>query len=184
MAPKQESISAVNTWLSENSLQATTLTPTGDWLAISVPVSQANELFGTNFSVYTHTATGKEIVRTLSYSIPTDLVGHLDLVHPTITFVSDLALPRDEANPNMTNRFPDPFGTKPVVKYLPQNRVSGRADNCLTDGEYMVPSCLQSLYSIPTTPATSSSNGLGVTAYVDEWAEYSDLTVGDTPRDR
>ncbi|KZT71838.1 subtilisin-like protein [Daedalea quercina L-15889] len=157
VAPKQETASAVNAWLNENNLQATALTPTGDWLAVSVSVSQANELFGTNFSVYTHTATGKDTIRTLSYSIPTDLVGHLDLVHPTITF-------------------PDPFGTKPVAKSLPQTRASKRADDCLIGGENMTPSCLQSLYGIPTTPATSPSNMLGVTGYVEQWAEYSDLT--------
>ncbi|TFY62562.1 hypothetical protein EVJ58_g3775 [Rhodofomes roseus] len=162
VAPKQETVSAVNTWLSENNLQSTSLTATGDWLAINVPVSQANELFGTNFSVYTQSSTSKQIIRTLEYSIPTDLVGHLDLVHPTITF-------------------PDPFGKKPVVNAIPPSKRSEtdskRADNCLVNGTYITPSCLQSLYSIPTAPATSSSGQLGVTGYVDEYAEYSDLTT-------
>lgn len=53
---------------------------------IDVPVSKANELLETEFSVYTHGDTGKQAIRTLSYSIPADLVGHLDLVHPTVTY--------------------------------------------------------------------------------------------------
>ena len=85
MAPKPESVSAVNAWLKEHGLSATPITPAGDWLMIDVPVSKANELFETEFSVYTHGDTGKQAIRTLSYSIPADLVGHLDLVHPTVT---------------------------------------------------------------------------------------------------
>lgn len=85
MTPKAESIAAVNAWLEENDLTATQLSPAGDWLSVDVPVGKANELFKTEFSMYTHSDTGREAIRTLSYSIPADLVGHLDLVHPTVS---------------------------------------------------------------------------------------------------
>lgn len=88
MSPRAESVSAVNAWLDEHGLSATPITPAGDWLMIDVPVCKANELFETEFSIYTHDATGKQAIRTLSYSIPTELVGHLDLVHPTVTYVT------------------------------------------------------------------------------------------------
>ena len=52
-----------------------------------MPVSQANELFNTTFSVYNQTLTGKQFVRTLAYSIPPGLQGALYLVHPTLTYV-------------------------------------------------------------------------------------------------
>ena len=61
-------------------------------MAFEVPVSKANELFDADFSVYTHEQTGLEVIRTMSYSIPADLQGHLDLVHPTITSVPILLL--------------------------------------------------------------------------------------------
>ena len=77
----------MNAWLGENGLSATPLTSAGNWLAIELPLNQANDLFDANFSVYTHSASGQRSIRTLSYSIPTDLVGHLDLVHPTVTCV-------------------------------------------------------------------------------------------------
>lgn len=67
--------------------EASPITPAGDCLSIDVPVSKANELFETEFSVYTHSETGRQVVRTLSYLIPADLVGHLDLVHPIVTYV-------------------------------------------------------------------------------------------------
>ena len=85
VAPSQDSVNAVNAWLKEVGVTATTISPAGDWLSVSVPISKANELFDADFSVFKHTETGKEAIRTLSYSIPKELDGHLDFVHPTIT---------------------------------------------------------------------------------------------------
>ena len=87
MRPAKASVDAVNAFLESNGINATTLSPTGDWLGFSAPVSKANEMFDAGFSVYTHAATGQELVRTLSYSIPSTLQEHLDIVHPTTTCV-------------------------------------------------------------------------------------------------
>ena len=76
----------MNAWLSENGLEAVPISPAGDWLSISVPVSKANDLFDTEFSVFTHTESGHESIRTLAYSIPADLTPHLRLVHPTVSY--------------------------------------------------------------------------------------------------
>ena len=78
----------MNAWLKENDIEAAQASPAGDWLSISIPVSKANELLDADFTVFSHASTGKEVVRTLSYSIPTDLQGHIDLVHPTTACVS------------------------------------------------------------------------------------------------
>ena len=85
VAPTPESVSAVNEWLSSNGLNATAVSPAGDWLSVTVPVSLANKLLDTQFSTFTEVKTGKKTIRTLSYSIPAALQGHLDVVHPTIT---------------------------------------------------------------------------------------------------
>lgn len=85
VAPASESISAVHTWLAENEITASSVSSTGEWISFEVPVSKANDLFDADFSVFTHDGTGKEAIRTLSYSIPAELQGHLDLVHPTVT---------------------------------------------------------------------------------------------------
>ena len=85
MAPSQDSVNAVNAWLTQNDITAKPISDTGDWLAFEVLVSKANELFDADFSIYTHDSTGMEAVRTLAYSIPAELQGHLELVHPTVT---------------------------------------------------------------------------------------------------
>jgi tripeptidyl-peptidase I len=83
VAPKPETVSAVNSWLNANELSGTAISPAGDWLAVSIPVSKANSLLGAQFSLFKEQATGKESIHTLSYSIPASLQGHIELVHPT-----------------------------------------------------------------------------------------------------
>jgi len=87
VAPSQETSDAVTRFLSDNGLTASKVTPAGDWLSINVTVVQANELFAAQFDSFIDNSTGETTVRTLEYSIPTDLKGHLDFVHPTIACV-------------------------------------------------------------------------------------------------
>lgn len=75
----------MNAWLKENGLTAKPLSPAGDWLGIGVPVSKANSLFNTTFSVFRREDSGAETIRTLAYSLPEALQGHVDLVHPTVS---------------------------------------------------------------------------------------------------
>ena len=70
----------MNAWLAENGLDANVVSPGGDWLAIQLPVSKANEMFDTNYTVLEHKASGKQLIRTMSYEIPSELSGKLDLI--------------------------------------------------------------------------------------------------------
>lgn len=90
MAPTSDTVSLVNEWLSSNDITADTISPAGDWLQFSVPISKANSLLAANFQVFTHEDTGKQFIRTLSYSIPAVLEGHVDVVHPTTTYANDM----------------------------------------------------------------------------------------------
>ncbi|KAJ3519333.1 hypothetical protein NM688_g9316 [Phlebia brevispora] len=97
-APSPQAVAAVSSWLQGAALNASTITPARDWLQFNTTVSIANELLGANFSVFTHRATGEQVVRTLNYSVPTDLVGHIDFVHPTISVIALINVERDKAN--------------------------------------------------------------------------------------
>ena len=149
---------AVNAWLKENDIDAKTISATGDWLSFEVPVSKANEMFDADFGVFTHSQTGKEAVRTLKYSIPADLEGHLDFVHPTISF-------------------PSPNGHLPVIM-KPKSDAQAKVEPLATCSTTAVtPGCIQTLYGIPATLATQTSNVLGVSGFIDQFANQADLTV-------
>ncbi len=85
MRPTQETVDAVNAWLAEHKITAKPSSPAGDWISFQATVAQANELLDTQFSTFEHVATGVTSIRTLAYSIPADLVGHIELVHPTVS---------------------------------------------------------------------------------------------------
>ncbi|OJT13117.1 Tripeptidyl-peptidase sed3 [Trametes pubescens] len=159
VAPSADSVAAVNAWFAENGITAKTVSPAGDWLSFSIPVSQANDLLDADFSVFTHQETGQTSIRTLAYSIPADLKEHVDLVHPTITFPNPFArLPAMVAPPK----------AKPAVN-VTSDAVPASCSSTIT------PACLQALYGIPTTPATVSSNQLAVSGFIEQFANQADL---------
>jgi len=132
-----------------------------------MPVSQASSLFNAEFSVFTHQQTGQQSVRTLAYSIPTALSGHLDFVHPTITFENPFA------------RLPvvsTPIPPSAAQNIAGNNNLTSRAvpSSCATT---ITPTCLQDLYGIPITPATQSSNVLGVSGFIEQFANEADLST-------
>ena len=87
MTPKHETLTAVNEWLAHNGLEAKVLSPFGDWITFETTVSHATELFNAEFSNFVQEGSGKTIIRTLAYSIPESLKDHVQLVHPTISYV-------------------------------------------------------------------------------------------------
>lgn len=157
MNPSDESLQVVNTWLADNNIDATTISRGGDWLAISLPVSQANEMLDADFSVYTHEDSGTQIIRALQYSIPEDLVGHLQVVHPVTTF----AVLSPKTASTSAGR----------VSVLAKQK---RQSAC--DGQYIDPACLQELYGIPTAAATNPEPLL-VTGYIEQYPSESDTEV-------
>jgi tripeptidyl-peptidase-1 len=138
----------------------------GDWLQFSIPVEKANEYFGANFSVYTHTETGAEIVRTLEYSLPAELTNHIKILHPTLSCVSNksncvpgrflMLFFRRFSPPNVVPEF-----TVSRKRHL-EARQAPPSTNC---SDFQNPACLQAKYNIPTTSATQSSNTLTVTGF-------------------
>ena len=84
VAPSSITTSSVTQWLSVNNVTASTTSYAGDWLGISLPVGTANALLGANFSIFAHGRNGQRTIRTLSYSIPSSLQNHINLVHPTV----------------------------------------------------------------------------------------------------
>ncbi|KZT18916.1 subtilisin-like protein [Neolentinus lepideus HHB14362 ss-1] len=151
--PTDDTTNAVLDWFKSNNITATKDTPAGDWLSFSVPVSQANELFKADFTTFTHTSTGKQAIRTLSYSIPKTLQDHIELVRPTVSF---------------------PTPQTPVFQVPAPKHANVTADSC-SGG--ITPACLQTLYGIPTTSASQSSNKIAVSGFVDQYANQADLTT-------
>ncbi|KAJ7493844.1 family S53 protease [Mycena latifolia] len=165
--PTQESLSAVSEWLAEHDITAKSISPAGDVLQITLPISKANTLLSTQFSAFKHIASGKTNIRTLAYSVPVSLQAHIQFIHPTVAFVPPIS-----GLPGVTaiNHKREP---------TPENeaRASPTSDAVPASCSSIVnPACLEALYGIPTTKATSSaSNVIAVAGYIDQFANSADL---------
>ncbi|KAJ7671750.1 family S53 protease-like protein [Mycena rosella] len=157
--PSEETVSVFNAFASANGLKPTVISPNEDWVSITLPISQANQLFAAQFEIFAHPAMLNTITRTLSVSLPSELVGHVDVVHPTTEFVE----PNTRLVPAMI----------PVL----DKRAPAPSCNSSVASGVITPACLQALYGIPTAAATSAGNALLVTAYEDEFAQTADLSA-------
>ncbi|KAJ6493176.1 family S53 protease-like protein [Mycena sanguinolenta] len=157
--PSADTVAAFNSFASANGLTPTVISPNGDWVSLTMPVSQANKLFATKFEFFTHPAVDGTITRTLSVSLPTELVGVVDVVHPTTDFT--------DPNPRLL----------PSTKFIHNKRdTPASCDSSDPSGTGTItPSCLQDIYGIPATPATQSNITLLVTGYLEQWAQTADL---------
>ncbi|KAJ7358373.1 family S53 protease-like protein [Mycena albidolilacea] len=155
--PSSETVAAFDSFASANGLKPTVISPNGDWVSVTLPVSQANDLFAAKFEVFAHPSLTEKIMRTLSVSLPSELVGHVDVLHPTTEFV--------DPNPRLT----------PVTSFSLDKRAPSASCNSSVATGVVTPTCLQDLYGIPTTPATQASNTLLVTGYVGQFAQSADL---------
>ncbi|KAJ7801634.1 family S53 protease [Mycena olivaceomarginata] len=102
------------------------------------------------------TPTGKTSIRTLAYSIPAVLQDHIDFFHPTTSFTR-------------------PMAARPKFTAIKAKRAEPAAD--VAPVSNAVPaSCNTAIYGIPATPATQSTNKLGVSGFIEQFANEADLT--------
>ncbi|KAF7365749.1 Family S53 protease [Mycena venus] len=157
LAPSDDAVAAVQAWLASHDLVATKSNGAGDWLSVTVPVSKANEMLSAKYETFEHVASGKTYARTLSYALPVEVADHVAAIHPASTFNN-------------------PESLRPVLSApKPASGISIDAtpSSCATT---ITPACLQSLYGIPTTKATESSNTIAVSGFIEQYANKADLT--------
>ncbi|KAJ3529606.1 hypothetical protein NM688_g7833 [Phlebia brevispora] len=171
-APAPETVAAVNAWLHGPGLNATTMTLAGDWLRLNMTVGVANTLLDANFSVFTDTKTGARSIRTLNYSIPANLVGHLDFVYPTISSASFPSSVPLHANTTINSR---------ATHIAPGNAtIFARADHTginptRCDDRLVTPNCVQRLHGIPAAMVSPPAGSIAVTGMLGYYANKADL---------
>ena len=81
-------------------------------------------------------------------------------------------------------RFPNPLGGKPLF-FTPksQTKINVPLSNVSSDAvpascsSIITPACIQALYGVPTTKATQSTNKIGVSGFIQQFANNNDLQV-------
>ncbi|KAG7447497.1 tripeptidyl peptidase A [Guyanagaster necrorhizus] len=170
VAPHPESLAAVDAWLSCHGLPESDYvrSPAKDWLTIKIPVSLAEELLDTKYHVWRHTHSGEYIVRTTSYSLPSHLHDHIDVIQPTTIFSRTIGFRSTIHNISVSLSTANADGT---IRNLDSGAI---IDNSC---KYAITlNCLKQLYNATTYTATNQSeNGIGITGYLEQYANIQDL---------
>ncbi|KAJ7616593.1 peptidase S8/S53 domain-containing protein [Roridomyces roridus] len=161
--PEQTTIDAVQQFLALNNLTASKATSAGDVLSLEIFAGQASSLFAADFSTFQSVTSGVTVVRTLSYSMPTSLQGHVKYVHPTTVFPDT---PRKKTTPSIA--FP-PTST----------RETGRSVSvpASCDESVVTPDCLIDLYGIPTSSIPPTNVQIGITGLNNGYPQTLDLKL-------
>jgi tripeptidyl-peptidase-1 len=121
------------------------------------------------YHVWQHADSGEYIVRTTSYSVPSNLHEHIDVIQPTtifsrvkgaestIIFVDDEPASKELAN------------AQPIVDPVSGVTVDPSCNTTITI------SCLQQLYNFVGYKPSSKGNSIGITGYLEEFANLQDL---------
>ncbi|OAA45512.1 tripeptidyl-peptidase 1 precursor [Metarhizium rileyi] len=153
LAPKPESVQAVQGWLKAAGLgDHAELDSSGDSILVHASVSDVEKLLHTEYSPFVAQDSGEVIMRTLQYSLPDNLKQHIDVVQPT-TY----------------------FGAKSArLTHTPLRK--GKSLSARASCENSSPSCLSDLYSYSS--AKAYSNGLiGIAGFIGQFASKSDLST-------
>ena len=164
VAPHPDSLHLVDAWLTHHDIDTSAAQRTGgqDWITVTVSVVQAEAMLGTKYNVYHHPKSSEYVVRTMGYSLPSALHGHVDVVAPT-TYFGTMRSMRATSH------------LQPEIKPLGSNVEAKRDSIC---GAIVTPSCLRTLYNTATyTPAATNQNTLGVVGYSNQYGNHADLQV-------
>lgn len=168
-APSNASYEAVESWLKSH--QVTNYTRQAGSIWFYTTVSTANKLLSTDFKTFSDPG-GIEKLRTLQYSLPEELVGHVDLISPTTYFGNNQA-PRSKK--------PMKQAAVPVANHLAKrlNASTSCNETIIHQGQpYQIfnPECLRKKYGVDGyTPSPKSGSRVGFGSFLNETASYSDL---------
>jgi tripeptidyl-peptidase-1 len=85
LQPPTDTTAAFTSFAQANELQVSA-SSMGDWVQFTTTVEHANALFNASYQTFVHQGTSQTLTRTLSYSLPQALVGHVNTVLPTTSF--------------------------------------------------------------------------------------------------
>lgn len=143
----------------------------GDWVTFRTNVSTANALLDTDFSWYRNEETGRNFLRTLEYSLPHDVFGHVNLVQPTTRFGNMKAM---RSNSHEVDPLQN-LGNVPSPNELLTTTAGGSVP--LACNNSITPTCLLKLYNVHYGADAKNGNKVAFASFLQEYARYADLAA-------
>ncbi|KAF9922326.1 hypothetical protein FBU30_007591 [Linnemannia zychae] len=160
--PSDQVVDLVRLWLKPFGIDAKY---SYGYFTFSVTVDLLSKLFQAEYHIYKSKVTGEEMVRTLSFNIPSVFGDIFDVVFPGIDF--------------------DDITTSPKSSPAPSSQVLLKRQSNPSCNNNVTPRCLQTMYNIPVNAGIQRTNILSVAGFLKEYANRQDLSkfIADTRPD-
>ncbi|KAL4863523.1 hypothetical protein BDV12DRAFT_177380 [Aspergillus spectabilis] len=165
LLPSDDSLSSVKDWLSTSGIAQ--YEEDADWINFRTTVEEANALLNADFLWYASTNDddgNTRILRTLEYTVPSDVATHINMIQPTTRFGgmrSQRATMRSKPSFIETSR------------EILAGVAAGTLDHC---SDAITPNCLADLYNTEgyvADPARGSK--VAFASFLEQYARYDDL---------
>ncbi|KUI73558.1 Tripeptidyl-peptidase sed3 [Cytospora mali] len=168
IAPRDESGEMVMSWLESAGLRdQATFSARGDSVIIETSVAQIEKLLDAKYEAFVNTETQESVLRTLEFSLPSVLKGHVDTVQPTTFFgfrayKSSISAVR-------------PLDESTIAAKVEAEAAAsvGAVKGC---SSYVDPTCLSNLYSFSSAKDYTSGK-MGIGGFLEQYAIKSDLVT-------
>lgn len=165
-APSTKTIDSVQSWLeSQSGVSNAVYESAREAFSFDVTASTANEMLSAEFASFREPVTGSVVVRSLTYTLPSQVAEHVALVHPVSYFprVQKKSEKKGDAGPASDISHFD-------------RRVDGNATELLAACQTITPFCIAALYNIDYTPLDSlSGSTLGVAGFLGQYINHTDI---------
>ncbi|KAI9435825.1 subtilisin-like protein [Lactarius indigo] len=171
VAPHTDTLNTVNSWLADHGILPSSVSMRlgGNWLKVSgVPVPQANDILGASYQLYRHVETNVTVLRTVSYSLPDVLQGHIQTVAPTTYF----------GPPRAHRRKPRILSKGEAAAWAKAGSGSPVTVLPRSDTKFVTPAYLGELYKTTGyVPAAVDQNLIGIGGYAKQYPSPQDLKI-------
>jgi tripeptidyl-peptidase I len=188
--PSKAADDAVVNWLKSEGVVK--VISDGTWVTFATTIETANRILSAKFQQFERDGIHK--IRTTEYSVPQNLAGHIDLIHPTTFFgkteafkpsylperrqkrdITDLVYEKPEDAVKRTSRTPTAAAKGKVAQQVPPPTNTTISSACKT---VVTPACLKQFYNVGNyTPTASSGSRIGFGSFLNQSAQYADLKL-------
>ncbi|WYZ40940.1 hypothetical protein EsH8_IV_001281 [Colletotrichum jinshuiense] len=184
---------AIVNWLvNQGIVESTEISFDKHWIQVNTTVKNANSILDADFSWFRNVDSGKEVLRTLSYSLPLELKDKISLVTPTTRFCSHAMMHQNptasssndgESAIDELRKHKRAFtGPTPKLLFasdmelLPPPPVS-RAQVDPSCNRTVTPNCVRAIYNVPSNLSVSQARGVGVYSSQNQVAKFADFAL-------
>ncbi|KAH8825615.1 tripeptidyl peptidase A [Flagelloscypha sp. PMI_526] len=167
VAPHPDHLDTAKNWLAAHGLTDLSFTPASDWIHVTLPIRDAEELLKTTYHVFEHEESGDTLIRTLEYSLPEWLGDAVELIQPTTSFAFYKPARSTISWPSVDEE----------VDHEAQVLAASPGAPASCNFKDITLKCLAELYKYSGYTPTSTTNSIGITGYLEEYANNADLEL-------